>query len=163
MITVKNNILTFNYTSYKCSIGKNGITNNKREGDGCTPAGKYYIEKIFYRKDRIKLHNFDFKMEVIKNNYGWCDDPNKIEYNKLIKFPFDGNAELMYRNDNIYDIVCEINFNKNPIVKNKGSAIFLHIAKPNYPGTEGCIALKKADLINLLTSINNNTEFYISS
>ncbi|MDA9591958.1 hypothetical protein N9R78_02730, partial [Pelagibacteraceae bacterium] len=111
----------------------------------------------------VLLPNIDFELEVIKNNYGWCDDPNKIEYNKLIKFPFDGNAELMFRSDNIYDIVCEINFNKNPIVKNKGSAIFIHVARPNYSGTEGCIALKKVDLINLLTTINSKTEFYISS
>jgi len=84
-------------------------------------------------------------------------------YNKLITFPFEQSAEVLFRDDDIYDILCVVNYNRNPIVKNKGSAIFLHIAKNNYTGTAGCIALKKDDLILLLTKLNNDTKINISN
>ncbi len=157
MIIIKNNTLTYNCTSYKCSLGKNGITDNKREGDGCTPSGQYFIKKIFYREDRIKLPSLTFPIQIIKKNLGWCDDTNSMDYNKLIKFPFSENAELLYREDNIYNIICEINYNENPIIKNMGSAIFIHIARDDFSPTEGCIALSENDLVHLLKKINSKT------
>lgn len=161
MITVKNNIIIDNDKSYKCSLGKNGVTQNKLEGDGCTPAGKFRIKQVFYRSDRINLSNINFKKQIIKNNFGWCDDPKRDEYNKLVKLPFYGSAESMYRNDEVYDIICEINYNDNPVIKNKGSAVFIHVAKPDYSATRGCIALCKEDLVCLLKRIDAKTEIYI--
>ena len=88
---------------------------------------------------------------------GWCDDPKSKQYNKLIKFPFKFSAEKFYRSDNIYDIILTLNFNSNPIIKNKGSAIFIHVAKKYYSHTKGCIALNKIDLKKIIKNINKNT------
>ena len=161
MIIVKKNILSFDNMSFKCAVGKNGITNNKVEGDGCTPSGIYLINQIYYRQDKVVLPNINIPSIGISKNFGWCDDVDSDSYNKIITFPFKQSAELLYRNDNIYDILCVIDYNQNPIIKNKGSAIFLHIAKPNYAGTEGCIALNTADLIQLLSKMTTKTNIKI--
>ena len=161
MIIVRKNILSFNDTSFKCAIGKNGVSNNKVEGDGCTPAGTFSLGQIYYRKDRIVLPNLNILTTVIERRFGWCDDINSQNYNKIISFPFKQSAEILFREDNIYDILCVINYNQNPVIKNKGSAIFLHIAKDNYSGTEGCIAINKEDLIQLLSKITAKTNIKI--
>ena len=141
----------------KCAIGKRGIGIKKKEGDNITPKGKFKIKLIMYRKDRISNFKTKFTKLGINKKMGWCDDPRSKHYNKLIRFPFSYNAEKLYRNDNIYDIVMVLNFNTNPIIKNKGSAIFIHVAKKNYKNTEGCIALRKKDLKVLAKKINKKT------
>ena len=88
---------------------------------------------------------------------GWCDDPKSKKYNKLVYFPFKHSAEKLYRSENIYDIILVLNFNMNPVKKNKGSAIFIHVAKKNFQPTQGCIALDKSELIKLVKSIKINT------
>jgi L,D-peptidoglycan transpeptidase YkuD (ErfK/YbiS/YcfS/YnhG family) len=93
---------------------------------------------------------------------GWCDDPDSRKYNQLIKLPTKYSHEILYRRDNIYDLILVLNYNMNPTFKNKGSAIFIHIAKKNYKKTLGCIALKKVDLINLVKEINRNTKVNIN-
>ena len=93
---------------------------------------------------------------------GWCDDPKSIHYNKLIKLPFIYRHEKLYKKENIYDIILVLNYNMNPVKKNKGSAIFIHVAKNNFKKTEGCIAIKKQSLIKLLEKINPNTKVKIS-
>ena len=92
---------------------------------------------------------------------GWCDDTNSKYYNTLIKFPFSGSAEKLYITNNSYDIILVINYNLKKIKKNKGSAIFLHIAKKNYKSTEGCIAVSKRDCKLLLQHIKKNTKILI--
>lgn len=161
MIIVTNKVLKYKNFHYKCAIGKNGITDNKIEGDKCTPSGIYSIEKIYYRRDRLSLPKLDFQIFPINKNSGWCDDIHSSYYNKFIKFPFSYGAENLYREDEIYNIVCVINYNTNPIIKNKGSAIFLHIANTNYSGTAGCIALKQDDLIELLKNIDIDTKINV--
>tara|TARA_B110000305_G_scaffold7206_1_gene7116 strand:- start:27 stop:518 length:492 start_codon:yes stop_codon:yes gene_type:complete len=161
MIIVKKNILSFDNMSFECAVGKNGITNNKVEGDGCTPSGIYLINQIYYRQDKVVLPNINIPSIGISKNFGWCDDVDSDSYNKIITFPFKQSAELLYRNDNIYDILCVIDYNQNPIIKNKGSAIFLHIASPDYAVTEGCIALKSADLLELLSKMTTKTNIKI--
>ncbi len=88
---------------------------------------------------------------------GWCDDPNSKDYNKLIKFPFKYSAEKLYRKENIYDIILVLNYNLNPIIKNKGSAIFIHITKKNYQFTSGCVAVNKINLKKIVKQINKQT------
>ena len=163
MIIVKKNLLSFNDISFKCAVGKNGITNNKVEGDGCTPAGKYLINQVYYRQDRVVLPSTSIPSIAIAKNFGWCDDVSSDCYNKIITFIFKLGAEILYRNDNIYDILVVIDYNQNPVIKNKGSAIFLHIAKPNYVGTEGCVAISMVDLIHLLKIITTKTNIQIIS
>ena len=94
---------------------------------------------------------------------GWCDDPKSKKYNKLIKLPFSYNYEKLYRRENIYDIILVLNFNMNPVIKNKGSAIFIHIAKKNYKKTEGCVALKRIHLLKILRELKKNTKVTIGN
>ena len=139
---------------------KRGIGSKKSEGDLITPKGQYKIKYILYRKDRVKIQT-KLKTIVIKKNMGWCDDPNSRKYNKLIKLPSDFSHEKIYRKENIYDIILVLNYNMNPILKNKGSAIFIHIAKKNYKKTEGCIAVKKNHLLKILKLLKKNTKVKI--
>ncbi len=152
------------YKNFKshCALGKAGIGKKKIEGDNVTPKGNFRIVKVYYRKDRIKKIHTKFKLIKIKKNMGWCSDPNSKNYNQQIKLPTRFKHEKLYRKDSLYDIILFINYNINPIVKNKGSAIFIHIAKKNYKPTAGCIALKKEDLIKLLGLIKKNTKIYIN-
>ena len=88
---------------------------------------------------------------------GWCDDPNSINYNKLIKFPYSYSAEKLYKRNNTYDLIIVLNFNMNPIIKNKGSAIFIHIAKQNFQKTAGCVAISKKHMKKVITLVDKNT------
>ena len=88
---------------------------------------------------------------------GWCDDPKSKKYNKLINFPYEFKSEKLFRKDNIYDVILVLDYNMNPVIKNKGSAIFIHVAKRNYQNTKGCIAIKKNKLLEILKVIKRNT------
>ena len=94
---------------------------------------------------------------------GWCDDPNSRNYNKLISLPSSYTHEKLYKKENIYDVILVLNYNMNPVIKNKGSAIFIHVAKKNYKKTEGCIALKKVQLLKIIKKLNKNTYVKIES
>ena len=139
------------------------MTNNKREGDGKTPVGIFRFTEIFYREDKISKLDFKIKTNIIQKNYGWCDDPRHEMYNKLIKLPSIASAENLYRNDTIYDLLIVINYNMDPVVPFKGSAIFLHIAHDDLKSTEGCIALRRDDLLNVAENISENTVLIIES
>ena len=156
-IYINNKFISYNNYKAKCAIGKRGISIKKKEGDFITPKGTFKIKEIFYRKDRVQNLITRLKKTVIRKNMGWCDDPKSKKYNKLIYFPFKHSAEKLYRRENIYDIILVLNFNMNPVKKNKGSAIFIHIAKKNFQPTQGCIALDKSELIKMVKSIKINT------
>ena len=156
-ISINKKYLVYKNYKAKCSIGKRGIGYKKKEGDLITPKGKYRIKYILYRKDKIKRIQTKIKKIVIKKNMGWCDDPNSKLYNKLIKLPSTFSYEKLYRSDNVYDIILVLNFNMKPIIKHKGSAIFIHVSKSNYKKTEGCVALKKTHLLKILKELKKNT------
>lgn len=156
-ILIKNKYLFFKHYRIKCAIGKRGIGIKKREGDLITPKGQFKIKYILYRNDRIKKFVTKIRKKKIQKKLGWCDDPNSKHYNKLIKLPFNYKFEKLFRKDNIYDILFVLNYNMNPIIKNKGSAIFVHLAKKNYSSTQGCIAIKKIDMFKLIKDIKKNT------
>ena len=128
-----------------------------------TPKGKYKIKYILYRKDRIKKIDSKIKKIAIKKNMGWCNDSKSKNYNRLIKLPSVYNFEKLFKNDNTYDILIVLDYNMNPTIKNKGSAIFIHVAKKNYKKTEGCIALRKNDLLKIIKKLKKNTEVKIVS
>ena len=162
-IIINKKYLTFNNYKAKCSIGKRGIGYKRKEGDLITPKGKYKIKYILYRKDRVKKIQSKIKRIIIKKNMGWCDDLKSKHYNRLIKLPSKFKCEKLFRKENIYDIILVLNYNMNPIVKGKGSAIFIHVAKKNYKKTEGCIALKKFDLLKILKELKRNTTVKIEN
>lgn len=160
IIVNKNGTLIHNKKRYKCALGKNGIAKRKKEGDKKTPSGLFSLGKVYYRKDKIRNLKTNLKKIVIKKKMAWCDDPNNKFYNKLT-FTNDKSKEKLYRKDNLYNIIVVINYNIKPIIKNKGSAIFIHLARKNYSGTMGCIGLKKKDLLDILKTVKKQTKIKI--
>jgi L,D-peptidoglycan transpeptidase YkuD (ErfK/YbiS/YcfS/YnhG family) len=145
---------------FKCVLGKNGVTSKKKEGDLKTPKGTYSIGPLFFRKDKIHKVETQLKKIAIKKNMYWCNDVKNKYYNKLITSKKFGSHEKMFRNDRKYDLVVVINYNTKKIIKKKGSAIFLHLTN-NYKKTEGCVAIKKIDMLILLKIINKKTKIKI--
>ena len=161
IIKVKNKeSLIFEDFTFRCTVGKKGISSKKKEGDFCTPRGSFNLGSVYYRSDRIRNIKTKLKIIKIKKSMGWCNDPRSKKYNSLIKIKNIFKYEKLHRKDNKYDIVVVIRYNfKKPIPFN-GSAIFLHLTK-NYKGTAGCIALNKNDLLILLRLINKKTKIRI--
>jgi len=162
IIIKKSGYLQYKNLKFRCALGKAGIKKKEKEGDNVTPKGTFKITKMYYRPDKIKNITSLVKKIKIKNNMGWCDDPSSNLYNRQIKLPNKFGHEKLYRKDNLYDLILVLNYNINPIIKNKGSAIFIHVAKNSYKKTEGCIALKKKDLIELVSKIKKNTKIKIN-
>ena len=142
---------------FRCAIGKSGVLLDKKEGDGATPAGCFPIRAIFYRADRISKPESFFPTRELKPDDGWCDDSNDTNYNKLVKLPYSASHESLWREDNLYDLIVILGYNDAPPVPGKGSAIFMHVARENYPPTAGCVALKLDDLLEILRTINKDT------
>jgi len=162
IIVKKRGYLKYKKFKYRCALGKAGVNKKIKEGDNITPKGIFKITKIYYRADKIKSIKTNIKKIKIKKNMGWCDDPVSRFYNQQIKLPSKYSHEKLYRNDDLYDLIAVLNYNTNPIIKNKGSAIFMHITKNSYKKTEGCIALKKEHLINIMVQIKKNTKIKIN-
>ena len=160
-IIIKNCLLLYRGYKLKCSIGKMGTTNSKKEGDLSTPKGLFKLGILYYRKDRIKLIKCKIKKKVIKKSMGWCNDTRSKKYNREISFPFRYKSEKLYRSDKVYDIFINIKYNYSPTYKGKGSAIFLHLANKKYKATKGCIAIQKKDFLKILPLVNNNTKILI--
>ena len=161
IIVKKTGQLFFLGKKYKCALGYAGIKKNKKEGDGATPSGIYSLIKIYYRKDKIKKIQSTLKKIVITKKMIWCDDSNSRFYNTQSNLPKEFSYEKLYRKDNLYDLIVVLDYNMNPIIKNKGSAIFIHIANNSYKKTKGCIALRKKHLIKIISQIKKNTKVKI--
>ena len=148
--------------NFKCSIGKNGLRKNKKEGDKKTPKGNYEVEHLYFRKDRINKPKTKLKCIEIEKDMGWCDDVKSSKnYNKLIKIKKNIHHEKLYRKDSIYNMLIPIKYNFKNIVLGKGSCIFIHLTR-DYSPTAGCIALKKKDFLIMLKLINKRTKIKIS-
>ena len=160
-IKLINKKIFLNNYNVKCSIGKRGITNKKKEGDNSTPKGTFKFKALLYRKDRIHTINSAIRKTAIKRNMGWCDDVKSKLYNQLITFPFNFSAEKLYLKNNTYDLILIIDYNLKPVIKNKGSAVFLHIAKKNYKPTKGCIAVSKQDMKYIIKKITTKSKITI--
>ena len=147
--------------SFKCVIGKNGISNNKVEGDKKTPKGIFDIENLYYRKDKINKIQTKLRSIPISKSMGWCDDvKNKKYYNKLIKIGNKIKHEKLFRNDNKYDLLIPIKYNYKKRILGKGSCIFLHLTN-NYKPTAGCIAINKNDFLIMMKIIDKKTKIKI--
>ena len=147
---------------FKCSIGRNGISKKKIEGDKKTPKGTFQIENLYFRKDKIKDFQTKLKSIVIKKSMGWCDDTkNKENYNKLIKISKKIHHEKLYRKDSKYDLLIPIKYNFNKRTTGLGSCIFIHLTN-NFKPTAGCIAINKKDFLIMLKLINKKTKIKIT-
>ena len=163
LITLKNkDTLHYKNFFFRCAIGKNGLTSNKKEGDKKTPIGIFSLGSLYYRSDRKDKPETKLKCKKIKKNMGWCDDPfNLKNYNKLIKINKKIKCEKLFRKDYKYDLLIPIKYNFLKPVKFKGSCIFIHLTN-NYKSTLGCIAIKKKDFLIMLNLINKKTKIQIT-
>lgn len=142
---------------FTCAFGKGGFKADKREGDGATPVGTFALRELLYRPDRHKEPQTELPVTPIAPEDGWCDDPASELYNLPIKTPFSQSHEQLWRDDGLYDFIIPMGYNDHPPEAGKGSAIFMHIAKPNYEPTEGCIALALEDMLQLLPHLSDQT------
>ncbi|HEX6859457.1 MAG TPA: L,D-transpeptidase family protein [Caulobacteraceae bacterium] len=139
----------------RCALGRSGViaAGDKREGDGASPLGAWPMVRVLYRPDRGEAPKTALPVAAIKPDDGWCDDPKDGAYNRPVTLPYPASCETMWRGDELYDVVVILAHNDDPPVAGMGSAIFLHCAKPGYPPTEGCVAMAKADLLELLAVV----------
>lgn len=154
--------LLFQGKRYHCAIGRAGFeTGERREGSGTTPTGRFALRECWYRADRIKPPLTVLPLRVIKPDDGWCDDPSHPLYNRPVKLPFSASHEKLWREDTMYDIIVPLSYNDDPVIVGKGSAIFLHVARPDYSPTEGCVVLAASDLLAIAASITDDAHIHI--
>ena len=143
-------LLRFQGGIYRCAIGKGGRRADKREGDGATPIGLLPLRRVLYRADRLATPRAAVPLAPIAPDDGWCDDPTHTDYNTQIRRPHAARHEELWRADEIYDVIGVLGWNDAPVARGRGSAIFLHLARPGFTPTEGCIALELRDLLRVL-------------
>ena len=137
----------------RCALGKGGViaAADKREGDGKSPLGTWGIRRVLFRPDKGGPPQTRLPTKALERDDGWCDAPGDPAYNRAVKLPHPASAEQMWREDDVYDLVCILAHNDDPPVPGLGSAIFLHLARPGYAPTEGCVALSREDMLELLS------------
>lgn len=145
-----------------CALGNAGIVQVKREGDGGSPRGRLRLRGGVFRADHVARPRTALPLRPTQPRDGWCDDACDRRYNRPIALPAPGvSAEALWRSDGLYDVVIDLDHNRGPIRPGRGSAIFLHIARPGHRPTEGCVALERADLLRLLRRLGPRTHLVI--
>jgi L,D-peptidoglycan transpeptidase YkuD (ErfK/YbiS/YcfS/YnhG family) len=145
----------------QAALGRTGIRALKREGDGGTPLGRFPIRQVLYRADRGIRPRTSLPLHAIRAGDGWCDDPLDRNYNRLVTLSSRRSAEGLRRADHLYDVVLVLGYNDRPRVRGRGSAIFVHLARPGLTPTDGCIALTRGDLLALLAEVRPGTEIWV--
>jgi L,D-peptidoglycan transpeptidase YkuD (ErfK/YbiS/YcfS/YnhG family) len=148
---------------FPCALGRGGTRVRKREGDGATPAGRWRVRSILYRPDRIRHPRTALGVRRLGPGDGWCDAPADRNYNRFVRHPYPASAEALWRGDGLYDLVAVLAYNERPRVKGRGSAIFMHVARPGYAPTEGCIALPQAHLLRLIERLGRGAVVHIAA
>jgi len=136
--------------TFRAALGRAGVRAHKQEGDGATPAGVLPLRRVLYRADRLPPPDCTVPIEPLAPDDGWCDDPTHADYNRMVRLPHDARYEELWRTDGVYDLIGVLGWNDAPVVRDRGSAIFLHVARPDYAPTEGCVALALGDLRSVL-------------
>jgi len=149
--------------SAAAAVGRAGVKADKREGDGGTPAGTYPLVSVLYRNDRVAPPMSHLPVRPLAPNDGWVDEPTDPRYNRLVEIPYPASAEQMWRDDNLYDVVVVIGYNMEPVIPGAGSAIFLHVATPDFAPTAGCVAVNKDVLLGLLPLLGPGSTITISA
>lgn len=149
--------------TWPCALGPAGVVPDKREGDGATPRGAFLLRRLWRRADRVSRPPTGLPVRVTRREDGWCDAPGHRRYNTLVELPFSASHETMWRDDGLYDLVAEIGWNDRAPRPGKGSAIFLHAARPGFTPTAGCVALAPPALRRLLALIGRDTKIVIGT
>ena len=148
---------------WRCTVGAGGIREDKVEGDAATPAGTWPLRRIYFRNDRLVLPAVRLPARPIVEHDGWCDDPRSPSYNRLVRVPNEWSHERMWREDGLYDLVVVVGYNDDPPEGEWGSAIFLHVMRDDEGPTQGCVAFRRDDLLELVTLIGPETRLEVLS
>ncbi len=134
--------------TFRCAIGGGGLAmpSEKQEGDSKTPIGRWPLRRVFYRADRIAAPATALPVQALQPSDGWCDASGDLLYNQFVRHPYSASAEHLWLDDAVYDIIVVLGYNDVPVVSGKGSAIFLHLAQPDFSPTAGCVAVMRDDL-----------------
>jgi L,D-peptidoglycan transpeptidase YkuD (ErfK/YbiS/YcfS/YnhG family) len=146
----------------RAALGRSGLRALKREGDGGTPLGHFPVRRVLYRADRGLRPRTQFPIHAIRANDGWCEDPDNRNYNRLVKLSAHSSADHLTRADHLYDVVVVLGYNDRPRVRGKGSAIFIHLARPGLTPTAGCVALDRRDLLVLLAELRPGSAIVVT-
>lgn len=151
-IVVRGDLLILpNGKSYRCAVGRSGIALKRGEGDGVSPEGTWPLREVWYRADRLPAPKTALPIRTIDPNDGWVDAPDHPAYNKHVLLPCTASHERLWRDDDLYDVLAVVGFNDAPVIAGRGSAIFMHVARADYGPTAGCVALKREDLLEVLS------------
>jgi L,D-peptidoglycan transpeptidase YkuD (ErfK/YbiS/YcfS/YnhG family) len=150
--------------SFRCAVGSAGFvtTDTKTEGDLATPIGKWPMREIIYRADRITLPKTELPSRMMQPNDGWCEIPSDPNYNRPVKHPYKVPVDQMWRDDLLYNVVVVLGYNDDPVIKGKGSAIFLHLARPDFSPSAGCVTLSEEDLMMVIQGADKNSTVLIT-
>ncbi|MEX1084169.1 MAG: L,D-transpeptidase family protein [Xanthobacteraceae bacterium] len=143
------------------ALGRAGIRANKREGDGGTPRGRFKLRRLWWRAGRAPRPRPGLPARPIAPNDGWCENPADRRYNRPIVLPKGTPGDRLWRADRLYDFIVEIDHNTRPRVAGRGSAVFIHVARPGFKPTAGCVALEMGRLRRLLERVGPNTRIVI--
>lgn len=154
-------ILTFDGQAIPVALGRGGLKANKREGDGGTPTGSFKPLRLWWRSDRHARPRTALPVRPIRSDDGWCEDPSHRRYNRPVRVAAESNADRLMRTDHLYDFIVEIDHNTRPRVSGRGSAVFLHLARPGFAPTAGCIAMARGAMLRLLTRMNRKTKIVV--
>src|SRR5438874_349139 len=147
----------------RCAVGRGGIGLKRREGDGITPVGSWPLRRVLFRADRLEAPpRTILPVEPIEPDDAWCDIPGDPNYNRLVRLPYATMDERLWRDDALYDLIVVVGFNDAPVVQGKGSAIFMHLARPEYTPTAGCVALARDDLLAGIAQLRRGEKLVIS-
>jgi L,D-peptidoglycan transpeptidase YkuD (ErfK/YbiS/YcfS/YnhG family) len=160
-LIVTGNTANWGEHRFPCTIGSNGITDHKREGDGMTPVGAFAFRRAFYRPDRLDRPVTALPLTEITPSCGWCDDPALPEYNRYIQKPFQGSHEDMWMDRDLYNLVIVVGHNDEPVVPRGGSAIFIHLASPEFGPTRGCIGLEEVNLLLVMSQADCDSQLIV--
>jgi L,D-peptidoglycan transpeptidase YkuD (ErfK/YbiS/YcfS/YnhG family) len=143
--------------AFACALGRAGCLARKREGDGATPVGQWQLRRVLYRADRTPRPRTALPVRAIRRDDGWCDAGTDRNYNRPVRHPYPASAERLWRIDQLYDVIVLLGYNDAPRRRGRGSAIFMHVARPGLEPTEGCIALARPHLLRLIERVGPQT------
>jgi L,D-peptidoglycan transpeptidase YkuD (ErfK/YbiS/YcfS/YnhG family) len=149
--------------AFACALGRGGRSARKREGDGATPIGRWRLLCVLYRPDRVRRPVTALPVRRLSPADGWCDAPADRNYNRPVRHPYPASAERLWREDGLYDLIVVLSHNTRPRVRGAGSAVFMHVARPGYPPTEGCIALRRDHLQRLLSRLRPGSRICVAA
>jgi len=142
-------------------LGRAGIRANKREGDGATPRGRFHLRRLWWRADRGPRPPTLLPTARIDRYIAWCEDPGDRRYNRPFRRSANEPGDRLWRDDRLYDVIIEIDHNTRPRIARRGSAVFLHVARPERSPTAGCVAFAAPDLRRLLAKLGPKTRILI--